>query len=41
MNKVLHYNLLPQGAEKALGEEKLSLFHDFMTGKRMDMALLI
>ncbi|CAK9150932.1 unnamed protein product, partial [Ilex paraguariensis] len=30
MHKILHYNVLPWGAEKKHGEEKMALLYEFM-----------
>ena len=41
MNKILHYNLFPKGAEKMPNVEKLGLLDAVMTGKKLDIALFI
>ena len=41
MNKVLHFNLTPWGAEKTPNLEKLALLHAFMMGNQMDVAWMI
>ena len=41
MNKILHYNLLPRGAEKNPNVEKLAVLHSVMMRKALDIVLLI
>ena len=41
INKVIHYNVLPRGAEKIPGKEKIALLYEFMASTRMNIALMI